>query len=203
MLLMALLLVASLATPSASQSLGSSIILDSNTCIKRSVYVYTADSSTYVVTNLGSTSLSSSPTYCPNASISTSTVYGTNYTITAAALPSTVYITPSSASAQISSASPTSTSTASSAPTAGAVVADDGFENGNATPFNSSSSSADVTAQVVQEGPLRPYSGNNYLYDTRWPIKPALLLMVNLGLLRSTPLGLGHLHECEGKPKVL
>ncbi|KAK4549166.1 hypothetical protein LTR36_007624 [Oleoguttula mirabilis] len=42
----------------------------------------------------------------------------------------------------------------------------DGFEAGNSSPFSNSSSSSAVTAQVMQSGPLQPYSGDNYLLIT-------------------------------------
>ena len=122
---------------------------NSNSCLRRSVYVYTSESSTYVVTDFGSASLIATPTFCANASVSTSTVYGT------AAIPAstvTVY-------QQTASTSPS----AVSSPTAGTVIADNGFENGNADPFDASSSSSIVTAEVVSSGPMKPYSGDNYL----------------------------------------
>lgn len=43
----------------------------SNSCVKRSVTVYTSDSSTYLVTDVGTSSFPSTPTYCANASVST------------------------------------------------------------------------------------------------------------------------------------
>lgn len=128
--------------------------VDSNSCLRRSVYVYTSESSTYVVTDFGSASLVATPTFCPNASVSISTVYGANQTITTAIPASTVTVYQQ----------PTSTpQPAASTSATGVVVIDDGFENGNQTSFNSSVSTSEVTAQVVQTGPLQPYSGNNYL----------------------------------------
>ncbi|KAK4547544.1 hypothetical protein LTR36_000501 [Oleoguttula mirabilis] len=50
----------------------------------------------------------------------------------------------------------------------GAVITDDGFEGSNQTPLNSSASTTQITAQVVegQAGPMQPYSGDNYLLIT-------------------------------------
>lgn len=120
----------------------------SNTCLRRSVLVYTQDSSTYVVTNLGSTSFTAAPTFCPNVSVSTSTIFGSNRTVTKALPASTVTVYDQSIS------TPSSAST---------VITDDGFENGDSNPFNTTASSPQVTAQVAQSGPLQPYSGNSYL----------------------------------------
>ena len=122
MLLFPLLLLASW---TAAQSL-----VESNTCLKRSVHVYTAGSSTYVVTNLGSTSLAAAPTYCANAS---------TLTVDAPAATVTVYSESTSA------------------------LTNNGFEEGTDTPFNSSSSGPQVSAQVAQGGAIQPYSGNSYL----------------------------------------
>jgi hypothetical protein len=43
----------------------------SNSCVKRSVIVYTSDSSTYFVIDVGTSSFPSTPTFCANASVST------------------------------------------------------------------------------------------------------------------------------------
>lgn len=75
---------------SVIQSLSSS-----DSCVRRSIIIYTSDSSTYVVTDLGSTSLGSFPG-CPSGSVTTSTVYGTNYTITTSYSPSTITVFQSS-----------------------------------------------------------------------------------------------------------
>ncbi|KAK5125233.1 hypothetical protein LTR85_000909 [Meristemomyces frigidus] len=123
-----------------------------NSCLRRSVLVYTSESSTYVVTDMGSASFMATPTFCANVS----TVYGANHTITTPAATVTVYQQPSS----------TQQSAASTSATGTVVVADDGFEAGNSSPFSNSSSSLDVSAQVVQAGPLQPYSGDNYLLIT-------------------------------------
>ena len=45
----------------------------SNSCVKRSVILYTSDSSTYLVTDVGTSSFPSTPTFCANASVSTLT----------------------------------------------------------------------------------------------------------------------------------
>jgi hypothetical protein len=104
-----------------------------------SVLVYTSDSSTYFVTDVGTTTLGASPTFCPNVSISilTSTVYEPAFTVTVQQKPS---------------AQPTDT-----------IIANNGFENGTSSPFNSSASSSSVSAEVVQSGPYQPRTGDNYL----------------------------------------
>jgi hypothetical protein len=58
--------------PSASSD------LRTNTCLRRTAAIYTTGSSTYVITDLGSTSFPTGPTLCPNVStapVSTVTVY--------------------------------------------------------------------------------------------------------------------------------
>lgn len=156
MSLVQLLIVASIAyTQSFAQDIASGDFR-SNTCLRRSVYVYTQSSDTYVVTDLGSTSFAASPSFCPNASISTTTVYRSNETIPTALPASTITIT--------EQAAPSLTSVA---PATQSAVTDNGFEQGNAAPFNSSASSPQVSAQVAQAGqgvPLRPFGGNSYLY---------------------------------------
>jgi len=141
--------------------------LNSNSCLKRSVFLYTSESSTYVVTDIGTTSLSATPTYCANASIIVSTVYGANLTVTTAILASTLLATtvlPASTITVIQQPNLTLLPVTST-PTTGAVVADNGFETGNNSPFNSSTSSSGVSAQVVQNGTglLQPYAGDDYL----------------------------------------
>ncbi|KAI6914075.1 hypothetical protein KC318_g1195 [Hortaea werneckii] len=133
-------------------------VFTTNTCLRRSVYVYTSESSTYVVTDFGTTSLAASPTYCANASISTSTVYGLAQTITTALPASTVTIYQQ----QIL---PTTLASSEAQPTA-TILADSGFETGNENPFNTSSSGSGVSAAVVQSGPLLPFSGDSYLLIT-------------------------------------
>ncbi|KAI7212146.1 hypothetical protein KC333_g7273 [Hortaea werneckii] len=134
-------------------------VFTTNTCLRRSVYVYTSESSTYVVTDFGTTSLAASPTYCANASISTSTVYGLAQTVTTALPASTVTIYQQ----QTLPATPPASSPAQPAAT---VLADSGFETGNENPFNTSSSGSGVSAAVVQSGPLLPFSGDSYLLIT-------------------------------------
>ena len=60
-----------------AQSSSSTSVSDprTNTCLRRSVLIYTQDSSTYVVTNIGSTSFAPTPSFCQNVSVSVSTVY--------------------------------------------------------------------------------------------------------------------------------
>ena len=109
-----------------------------------SVLVYTSDSSTYFVTDAGTTTLEASLTICPNISqtVLTSTVFEPTLTIT---------VNQQTSSAQ----QPTSTNT---------VVTNNGFENGTSIPFNSSASTSSVSADVVQSGPYQPRTGDSYLY---------------------------------------
>lgn len=123
----------------SAQSLVSSASVDprTNTCLRRTVIgIYTQDSSTYVVTNLGTTSFPGGPTICPN--VSTVTRPGSTVTVTQ--------------------------QPAASGPT---VITDAGFEDGQESPFNTSASSPQVSAAVVQGGsgvPLQPFDGDNFLY---------------------------------------
>ncbi|KAI5248909.1 hypothetical protein E4T43_01161 [Aureobasidium subglaciale] len=117
----------------------------SNSCIKRSVMVYTSDSSTYFVTDVGTSSFPSTPTFCANVSVST---------VTATQPPSTVTIYPQTTSAQES---------AGSQPSINPILTNNSFENGTASPFNSSSSVYSVTAEVVQSGVYEPHTGDSYL----------------------------------------
>lgn len=148
-----------LASLACAQSLIPASYTDSafhtNTCVRRSVYVYTSESSTYVVTDFGTTSLAANPTYCANASISTSTVYGLAQTVTTALPASTVTV--------YQQQTLQATLGSSTAQPAATVLADSGFEAGNEKPFNTSSSGAGVSAAVVQSGPLLPFSGDSYL----------------------------------------
>lgn len=164
-----------------------------NTCLRRSVFVYTSESATYVVTNIGTTSFAANPTYCANASVSTSYVYGDNQTVTTAlpastikiyqqqtlpattALPASTITIYQQQTLPVTTALPASTitvyqqQTLPAAPTSSAVqpaetvLADAGFEDGNENPFNATSSGSGVSAAVAQSGPLLPYSGDSYL----------------------------------------
>ncbi|KAK3706610.1 hypothetical protein LTR37_012619 [Vermiconidia calcicola] len=125
----------------------------SNTCLKRTVHVYTQDSSTYVVTNIGSTSLLATPSFCSNVSVSTSTVYRSNEVIRTT-LPGstvTVYQQPTPSPQEPGGYEPGATN--------------NGFEEGS-TDYVSVGSSPEITAEVAQSGPLSPYSGNSYLLIT-------------------------------------
>ncbi|KAI7184454.1 hypothetical protein KC363_g7696 [Hortaea werneckii] len=159
---MSRLIAFSLASLACAQSLIPTSYTDSafhtNTCLRRSVYVYTSESSTYVVTDFGTTSLAANPTFCANASVSTSTVYGLAQTITTALPASTVTVYQQQTLPTILD-SPT-------AQPAATVLADSGFEAGNENPFNTSSSGSGVSAAVVQSGPLLPFSGDSYLLIT-------------------------------------
>ncbi|KAI7361733.1 hypothetical protein KC354_g7848 [Hortaea werneckii] len=156
---MSRLIAFSLASLACAQSLIPTSYTDSafqtNTCLRRSVYVYTSESSTYVVTDFGTTSLAANPTYCANASVSTSTVFGLAQTVTTALPASTVTVNQQQTLPTILD-SPT-------AQPAATVLADSGFEAGNENPFNTSSSGSGVSAAVVQSGPLLPFSGDSYL----------------------------------------
>ncbi|RMY14520.1 hypothetical protein D0868_01405 [Hortaea werneckii] len=133
--------------------------LSSNSCLRRSVLVYTSESETYVVTDVGSTDFRATQTYCPNATVSTSTVYGVNQTITTALPASTITIVQATTSPP-----PTGTSFApSSTPV---VVASSGFEDGTGNDYNTSSSDPGATAAIVQDGPFQPNSGSSYLLIT-------------------------------------
>jgi hypothetical protein len=107
-----------------------------------SVLVYTSDSSTYFFTDVGTTTLGASPTFCPNVSISVRTT--------------TVYEPRSTVTIQQPSSAQQTTST-------NVVLTNDGFENGTSSPFNSSASSSSVSAEVVQSGPYQPRTGDSYL----------------------------------------
>jgi hypothetical protein len=118
----------------------------SNTCLPRNVGVYTSASSTYFVTDLGSTSFAPSPSFCPNVTASTSTVY----------------------SLGVSTVTETTTVVQQASPSASAPgsVADNGFEGGKSTPFNTSASAQGVDAAVEQGGqgsPFQPFAGDSYL----------------------------------------
>jgi hypothetical protein len=117
----------------------------SNSCVRRSVIVYTSDSSTYFVTDVGTSSHPSTPTSCANASVST-------FVTTQPASTVTVY----------SQATLAQQSAGSSAP-ANPVLTDDGFEDGTNSPFNSSASTSSVAAEVVQGGVYEPHTGDSYL----------------------------------------
>jgi hypothetical protein len=117
----------------------------SNTCVKRSIIVYTSDSSTYFVTDVGTSSFPSTPTFCANASVST---------VVTTQLASTVTV--------YSQATSDQQSTSSQAPV-DPVIADNSFEAGAVSQFNTSSSSPNVTAGVDTSGIYAPHSGDSYL----------------------------------------
>ena len=128
----------------------------SNSCLRRSVLVYTSDSETYVVTDVGSADFRATQTYCPNATVSISTVYGVNQTITTALPASTITIfqAPTSLAPVETPSAPASTPV---------VVASSGFEDGTGSDYNTSSSDPGATAAIVQNGPFQPNSGTSYL----------------------------------------
>ena len=153
--------------------------LSSNSCLRRNFLVYTSESETYVVTDVGSTDFRATQTHCPNATVSTSTVYGANQTITTALPASTITITQAPTSLP-----PVGTPSApSSTP---AVVASSGFEDGTENDYNTSSSDPGVTAAIVQDGPFQPNSGSSYLYADLDPITPSglTLMMADLSPLK-------------------
>lgn len=128
----------------------------SNSCLKRSVFVYTSASATYVVTDLGTTSITTEPSFCSNATTLTSTIYGSvpistltipgiNETVTTALPASTVTIIQQSPSTPL----PVTNQTIN-------------FDAGSPT-YDVSSSAPQVSAVVADGGPLQPYSGDNYL----------------------------------------
>lgn len=130
--------------------------LSSNSCLRRSVLVYTSESVTYVVTDVGSTDFRATQTYCPNATVSTSTVYGVNQTITTSLPASTITIIQAATSLP-----PFGTPSAPSSTLV--VVASSGFEDGTENDYNTSSSDPGATAAIVQDGPFQPNSGSSYL----------------------------------------
>lgn len=147
---MSLIQVLGFAFVSVQQSLAqdsSSVDFRSNTCLRRTAAVYTSASQTYVITDLGSTSFAASPSFCSNITVSTSTVYSAG----------TITVTEQATVPQQSAAPSASGATG---------IADNGFEEGSANPFNTSASAPDVAAQVAQGGqgsPFQPFAGNSYL----------------------------------------
>ncbi|KAI7719918.1 hypothetical protein KC353_g2596 [Hortaea werneckii] len=133
--------------------------LSSNSCLRRSVLVYTSDSETYVVTDAGSTDFRATQTYCPNATVSTSTVYGANQTITTSLPASTITIFQAPTS-------PPPAGTSSASASTPVVAASSGFEDGTLNDYNTSSSDPGATAAIVQDGPFQPNSGSSYLLIT-------------------------------------
>ncbi|KEQ73249.1 hypothetical protein M436DRAFT_46586 [Aureobasidium namibiae CBS 147.97] len=152
----------------------------SNSCVKRSVIVYTSDSSTYLVTDVGTSSFPSTPTYCANASVSTVittqqastvTIYSQT-TLTQASCTntsiSTIVATQPASTVTVYSQAP---SAQQSATPVDPVLANNSFEDVAASPFNFSASSTSITAEVAQDGIYEPHSGDSYLYvgSTRHP----------------------------------
>ncbi|CAD0018345.1 unnamed protein product [Aureobasidium pullulans] len=129
----------------------------SNSCVKRSVIVYTSDSSTYFVTDIGTSSFPSTPTFCANASVSTVTftVSGPAQTVVATQSASTVTVYQQATSALQS---------AGTQPSVDPILTNNSFENGTSSPFNSSTSTSSVWAEVVQAGVYEPRTGDSYLY---------------------------------------
>ncbi|KAI7289620.1 hypothetical protein KC352_g3638, partial [Hortaea werneckii] len=124
-----------------------------------SVLVYTSDSETYVVTDVGSTDFRATQTYCPNATVSTSTVYGVNQTIITA-LPAstiTVFQAPTSLAPVDTPSAPSSTPY---------IISGSGFEDGTENGYNTSSSDPEATAVIAKDGPFQPNSGSSYLLIT-------------------------------------
>lgn len=108
--------------------------ITSTICAKRSAVFYTSGSSTYVVS--------------PWPSSAATSVSNPACSVTAT-LP------------------PVTTTVYASSPTAsqpGETVVNESFENGTSIPFQTSTSSSNVSAQVAQGGPVAPNSGANYLY---------------------------------------
>ncbi|KAI4721295.1 hypothetical protein E4T48_02415 [Aureobasidium sp. EXF-10727] len=140
MLVFFLLLVSCVVAQSVAPALPTS-----NSCVKRSIIVYTSDSSTYFVTDVGTSSSPSTPTLCANASVST---------VLTTQPASTVTVYSQATSAQQSAGSQTSLNP---------VLTDNSFEDGTSSPFNSSSSGPSVTAEVVQSGVYEPHTGDSYL----------------------------------------
>ncbi|CAK1359946.1 hypothetical protein CB0940_06066 [Cercospora beticola] len=131
----------------------------SNSCLRRSVFVYTSASSTYVVTNLGSTSLAATPSFCSNATTTTSTVYGSVSIST---------VTLNGSDQTITTALPASTITIIQQPTDSPQLPANQTINFDAdsAAYQTSASGPQVSAEVVTAGPLQPYRGDNYLLIT-------------------------------------
>jgi hypothetical protein len=137
-------LFSSLVPVSCAQSIAPALST-SNSCVKRSIIVYTSNSSTYFVTDVGTSSFPSAPTFCANVSVSTVVTTQPDSTVT-------VY------SQAILDQQPASTQAPVSP-----VIADDSFEGGSASLFNTSASSPNVTAGVDTGGIYAPHSGDSYL----------------------------------------
>lgn len=121
------------------------VLSNSNSCVRRSVIVYTSDSSTYFVTDVGTPTFLSTPTLCANASVSTVITTQPASTVT-------VYSQVTSARQPTGSQTPVDP-----------VLTNNSFEDGSASPFNSSASSSSITAEVIQGGVYEPHTGDSYL----------------------------------------
>lgn len=150
-----------------------------NTCLRRSVVVYTSGQETYVVTDFGNTSFNT-PSVCPNVTAVPSTVYASASTVTifqpssglpfaptscpaiSALPPVTSVVTVYSQSPQPSQMQETSGAAPNPTPV---IVTDNGFENGDTSALNGTATDAGVYAVVVEgdTGPLAPYEGNSFL----------------------------------------
>jgi hypothetical protein len=121
------------------------VLSTSNSCVKRSVIVYTSNSSTYFLTDVGTSSLPSTLTFCANASISTVVTTQPASTVT-------VYSQATSDQQPASSQAPVDP-----------IIANTSFEAGAVSQFDSSASSPNITAAVDNGSIYAPHSGDNYL----------------------------------------
>ena len=129
-LLILLLLALAFGNPALSQLLTTTEFVSTGTCIKRSL-LYTSGSSTYMLSEYGSTSNLAAPTH-----------YACNATVTLPPITTTLLLGNASSPACSSSSGPV--------PGSQPLISDGGFESGDVIPFNTSSSSAGVSARIVQ-----------------------------------------------------
>ncbi|KAI7272827.1 hypothetical protein KC335_g3850 [Hortaea werneckii] len=129
-----------------TQLLTTTEFVSTGTCIKRSL-LYTSGSSTYMLSEYGSTNNLAAPTQ-----------YACNATVTLPPITTTLLLGNAPSPACSSLSGPVSGSQP--------LISDGGFESGNVIPFNTSSSSSGVSARIVQGGPIAPAAGSNYLLIT-------------------------------------
>ncbi|KAI7285979.1 hypothetical protein KC345_g1464 [Hortaea werneckii] len=140
------LLALAFGIPASTQMLTTTEFVSTGTCIKRSL-LYTSGSSTYMLSEYGSTSNLAAPTQ-----------YACNATVTLPPITTTFVLGNAS--------SPACSSLSGSVSGSQPLISDGGFESGNVIPFNTSSSSSGVNARIVQGGPIAPAAGSNYLLIT-------------------------------------
>lgn len=137
------LLVLAFGSPALTQLLTTTEFVSTGTCIKRSL-LYTSGSSTYMLSEYGSTSNFAAPTQ-----------YACNATVTLPPITTTLMLGNASSPACSSFSGPVSGSQP--------LISDGGFELGTVIPFDTSSSSSGVSARIVQGCPIAPAAGSSYL----------------------------------------